>query len=210
MGFCVFVKLYKETSHTQRREKQQEHQPSSARKKRGENMPNKQKKQRAGEKKTGDFSFRMKIGEDEVEVSGTREDVNKTLENLPNLVPHIHKAFEDLKPKTVATLTVKTEAQQKTATDETAQIFPKIATTSNVVEAVIKVLETDWGKWRPRTEQELREAIKSSGLKFSDHALSQTLEGLAKKGLVRRWNTNTGFVYILAEAKELSFKEEQK
>jgi hypothetical protein len=173
-------------------------------------LPNKENKQRAGEKKTADFSFRMKIGEDEVEISGTHEEVTKTLENLHNLVPNIHKAFEDLKPKTVATLTVKTEAQPKANPEETAQTFPKIATTSNSVEAVIRVLETDWGKWRPRTEDELKEAMKSNDLKFSDHTLSQTLDALAKKGLVRRWSTNTGFVYILAEAKELSLKEKHK
>jgi len=173
-------------------------------------LPNKQNNQREAEKKPADFSFRMKIGEDEVEISGTHEEVAKTLENLPNLVPNIHKAFEDLKPKTVATLTVKTEAQQKTGAEETAQGFPRITTTSNSVEAVVRALETDWGRWRPRTEEELKEAIKSNGLKFSDHTLSQTLETLAKKGLVRRWNTNTGFVYILAEAKELSFKEKHK
>ncbi len=173
-------------------------------------MPNKQNKRREDEEKTPNFSFRMKIGEDEVEVSGTHEEVTKTLESLPELVPNIHKAFEDLKPKTVATLTVKTEGQPKAVTEENAQTFPRIAPTSNIVEAVMRTLETDWGKWRPRTEEELRQTMKDNGLKFSDHTLSQTLETLAKKNMVRRWNTNTGFVYILAEAKDLSFEEKHK
>ncbi len=173
-------------------------------------MPNKQNKRREDEEKTQNFSFRMKIGEDEVEVSGTHEEVTKTLESLPGLVPNIHKAFEDLKPKTVATLTVKTEAQPKTGPEENAQTFPRIAPTSNIVEAVMRTLETDWGKWRPRTEEELKQAITESGLKFSDHTLSQTLETLAKKSMVRRWNTNTGFVYILAEEKEVNLRKEHK
>lgn len=173
-------------------------------------MPNKTNKEREDEKKTANFSFRMKVGEDEVEVSGTHEEVTKTLESLPDLVPQIHKAFEDLKPKTVATLTVKTEEQPKAGSEENAQTFPRIAATSNVVEAVMRTLETDWGKWRPRTEEELKETLQASGLKFSDHILSQTLDTLAKKGMVRRWNTNTGFVYILAEAKAVSFREKQK
>ncbi len=176
-------------------------------------MSNKQNKKRKDEEKTQAFSFRMKIGEDEVEISGTHEEVTKTLESLPELVPNLHKAFEDLKPKTVATLTVKTEAQPaqpKAGTEENTQEFPRIAPTSNIVEAVMRTLETDWGKWRPRTEEELRQAITESGLKFSNHTLSQTLETLAKKGMVRRWNTNTGFVYILAEEKEVNLRKEHK
>ena len=172
-------------------------------------MSNKKSNPQNADEKAGIFSFRVKIGEDEVEIKGTHEEVMKTLENLPNVVPSIHTAFDNLKPKTVATLTVKTEAQQaKTAPDDSAQGFPKIAATSNCVEAVVRVLETDWGKWRPRTVGELREAVKASGLKFSDHVLSETLDALAKKGVVRRWNTNTGFVYILAEGKDLGLKEE--
>jgi hypothetical protein len=45
-------------------------------------------------------------------------------------------------------------------------------------------------------------------LKYSDRVFSQTLTLLANKGFVRRWNTNTGFVYILAEKKGLSEGEE--
>jgi hypothetical protein len=169
-------------------------------------MPKKSNPHNADES-TGSFSFRVKIGEDEVEIRGTHEEVTKTLENLPSLVPSIHTAFDGLKPQTVATLTVKTQAQPKTGTEETVQVFPKIATTSNSVEAVIKVLETDWGKWRPRTVEELKDAMKASGLKFSDRVLSETLDALARKCVVRRWNTNTGFVYILAERKDLELKE---
>src|SRR4030067_3356313 len=78
------------------------------------------------ERKRG-FAFRIKMGEYEVEIRGTHEEVTKTLENLPSLVPNIHKAFETIKTKTIATLTVKTEAQPKTtASEEPAQAFPKI------------------------------------------------------------------------------------
>jgi hypothetical protein len=172
-------------------------------------MPNKKNNPKNADEKTGNFSFRVKIGEDEVEIKGTHEEVTKTLEHLPNLAPSIQTAFDNLKPKTVATLTVKTEAPQtKTPVDDSAKDFPKIAPTSNSVEAVVRVLETDWGKWRPRTVEELKEAMRASGLKFSDHVLSETLDALAKKGVVRRWNTNTGFVYILAERKDVGLKEE--
>jgi hypothetical protein len=171
-------------------------------------MPRKKATEKKTEENTGNFAFRIKIGEQELEITGTYEEVTKTIENLPNLAPNVHKALESLKPKTVATLTVKTEAQPKQVTEETAQVFPKIVSSGNSEEAVLRILGTDWGKWRPRTVEELKEALRANGLKYSDRVLSENLNALANKGLVRRWNTNTGFVYILAEEKSLGSGEE--
>lgn len=154
------------------------------------------------------FAFRVKIGEYEVEIKGKYGDVTKTLENLPSLIVHVQKAFETVKPKTIATLTVKTEPSPKPASEEPAQSYPKINSPRNCENAVIKILETDWGKWRPRTVEELKEAIKANELKYSGRVLEDTLNELADKGMVRRWNTNTGFVYILAEAKSMGSGDE--
>lgn len=156
------------------------------------------------------FAFRVKIGEYEVELKGTHKDVTKTIENLPSLISHVNRAFESVKPKTVARLTVKTEPLPKAMSEEPVQSYPKIASPTSSDEAVIKILETDWGKWRPRTMEELKEAVKSNGLKFSDKVLEDTLKKLGDKGMVRRWNTNTGFVYILAEEKRLASGDEMR
>ena len=164
-------------------------------------MPGKKQVEKVNQEKNRDFSFRIKIGDYEVEIRGTHEEVTETIENLPNLVPNIQKALDSLKPKTVATLTVKTESQPKPTSEEPAREFPKVASSANCEEAVLRFLGTDWGKWRPRTVEELKEAMKANGLKYSDRVLTDTLDALAKKGKARRWNTNTGFVYILAEEK---------
>jgi hypothetical protein len=149
------------------------------------------------------FSLRVKIGEYEVELSGTRQEVIETVENLPDMIAKVNKAFECAKPKTIATITVKTAEETKTPkpTETPAQNYPKIATTDNADQAVLRILESDWGKWRPRTLEELKEAVQTNDLKFTEKSLTSALEGLSKKGLVKRWNTNTGFVYILAEQK---------
>jgi hypothetical protein len=91
------------------------------------------------------FAFRIKIGEYEVEIRGTRDDVKKTLEDLPNLVTNVHKAFENVKPKTIATLTVKTEPAVKTkaAPKTPAQTYPKITSASNCEEAVLGKMATE-------------------------------------------------------------------
>ena len=165
-------------------------------------LPNKAVK----EKKSGGFAFRLKIGDYEVEILGTYGEVTKTLKNLPDLVTNVHKAFEIIKPKTVATLTVKTEPPAKAkATPKTpAQTYPRITSAANCEDAVLRLLETDWGKWRPRTREELKDAMKANKMKYTKRTLTKTLDTLADKGMVRRWNTNTGFVYILAEEKTSS------
>lgn len=154
-------------------------------------------------KKPESFTFRIKIGEYEVEIKGTHNEVTKTLEDLPNLVKRVHKAFETVKPKTVATLTVKTEppAKAKAAPKTPSQVYPKITSTTNSEDAILGLLESDWGKWRPRTREELKDAMKANKVKYTKRALTGTLNKLADKGMVRRWKTNTGFVYILAEEK---------
>ena len=154
------------------------------------------------------FAFRIKIGEYEVEISGKHEEVTKTIENLPSLVTNVQKAFENLKPKTIATLTVKTEPTKSESSESVAQSNPRVASAANCKEAILRILETDWGKWRPRTMEELKAAMKANELTYSGRVLNETLNELANKGMVRRWNTNTGFVYILAEEKPLSSGEE--
>ena len=160
-----------------------------------------QKKQ--SNEKSECFSLRVKIGEYEVELSGTRQEVMETFENLPDLIANVHKAFECAKPKTVATITVKTAEETKTAkpAETPAMNYPKIAATENADQAVLRILESDWGKWRPRTVEEIKQAMQTNNLKFTERVLDSALDRLSKKGLVRRWNTNTGFVYILAEQK---------
>ena len=157
----------------------------------------------ASKEKNEGFAFRIKLGEYEVEIHGTPEEVHKTLKDLPNIVANVHKAFENVKPKTVATLTVKTEPTAKTKeTPKTpAQTYPKISDVINCQGAVLGLLETDWGKWRPRTMEELNDAMKANKITYTQRTLERTLNKLANKGMVRRWNTNTGFVYILAEKK---------
>jgi hypothetical protein len=146
------------------------------------------------------FAFRVRMGEYEVEVNGTREEVLKTIEDLPILVTNVRKAFENVKPKTVATLTVKTGSQKEQAD---AHKYPRIMQTENCDDAIIRTLETDWGKWRPRTMDELKDALKANGLDYSGRVLEGVLMGLVKSGKVRRWNTDAGYVYILVEKEVL-------
>jgi hypothetical protein len=147
------------------------------------------------------FVFRVRLGEYELEIGGSREDVLRTIGELPGLMVNVRGAFEGLKPKTVATLTVKAEGGKKE--EAAAQKYPKISRVEGCDEAILRVLETDWGKWRPRTVDELREALRANGLKFGGRVFAGVLMGLVRKGRVRRWKTDAGYVYILAEQESL-------
>lgn len=142
------------------------------------------------------FVFRVKIGEYEVEIGGSREEVLKTVEELPTLMTGVRGAFESVKPKTVATLTIKKEAPKEEAV---TQKYPKIVRADKCDEAVLRVLESDWGKWRPRTVAELNDALRANDLDFSGREVAAVLLGLVRKGRIRRWKTDAGHVYILAE-----------
>ena len=98
------------------------------------------------EKQSENFSFRLKTGEYEIEIKGTHEEVTKTIEDLPDIVINVHKALENVKPKTVATLTVRTEPTAKPEQEAPAQSYPKIVSPASPAEAFVKILETDWGK----------------------------------------------------------------
>ena len=75
------------------------------------------------------FSFRVKIGEQEIEISGTRDDVMKTLEELPRLMENVQKAFELTK--------------NKETVQSVSSVFPSISS-SSCSEAVLQLLTSDW------------------------------------------------------------------
>ena len=157
------------------------------------------------------FSLRVKIGEYEVALVGTHQEVTETIENLPDLLAKINKAFEFVKPKAIATITMKATEESEPAKPKEAstQSYPKISPTENPNQGVLRILESDWGKWRPRTVEEIKQAVIKNNLNFSERVLTSALDGLSKKGLLRRWNTNAGFVYILAEEKTMKPKGEK-
>lgn len=154
------------------------------------------------------FAIRVKAGEYEVELKGTRNEVLETVKELPDLMADFVKAFENLKPKPAA-LTVK--AVTATVKKEyPVEKYPKIGEVKDCRDALLKILESDWGKWRPRTFSELKDALAANKISYSERTLTGELHGLVETGKVRRWKTDKGYVYILAEKEILAHKEESR
>jgi len=132
------------------------------------------------------FSFRVKMGQQEIEISGTREEVIKTIEELPSLVASISKAFESTK-------------NTGTTSESITPTYPSVSS-STCGEAVLQLLGTDWGK-QPRTLTELGEALKANSLHYPSTTLSGVLAWLVRKNKIKRWKTDKGYVYVLTGGK---------
>jgi len=155
------------------------------------------------------FSFRVRFGEYEVELNGTKQEVLDTIKDLPALVEKVSKAFEESRIKGTSTptkpLTVRIAPSSNT-TASTAPApsipIPSIPHTQQCNQAVLSLLETDWGRWKPRTLPEIIEALRVNAIHYPATTLSGVLNWLVKKGKVRRWKTDEGYVYILTEKEQ--------
>jgi hypothetical protein len=132
------------------------------------------------------FSFRVKIGSQEIEISGTREEVMKTVEELPHIMETISKAFKSTK---------KGEETEQLA----GSTYPQVSA-SGCSEAVLQLLTSDWGK-QPRSLPELGDALKANAIYYPSTTLSGVLAWLFRKNKIKRWKTDKGYVYVLAGGK---------
>jgi len=145
------------------------------------------------------FSLRVKIGQNEVEISGTQKEVLKTVEDLPKLVENVSKAFVHIGPRSEAVVEKVPITVKLTSPAVSSVEIPLIKKAKNCSQAVLRLLESEWGVWKPRTLPEIVEALKVNALNYPKSTLSGVLSWLVKKGKVRRWKTDGGYVYILAE-----------
>ena len=128
------------------------------------------------------FSFRVKMGQMEIEISGTRDDVMKTLEELPRLMETVSKAFESTK--------------NREDSQSVSPAYPSVSS-SSCSEAVLQLLSSDWGR-QPRTLTELGEALKANAVYYPSTTVSGVLAWLVRKNKIKRWKTDKGYVYVLA------------
>lgn len=145
------------------------------------------------------FSLRVKMNQNEVEISGTQKEVLQTIGDLPKLIDNVSKAFAHINSKVVSIEKTPVTVRLTSPTDAPSIKYPSIKKARNCSQAVLKLLETEWGAWRPRTLSEIVQALKANALNYPSTTLSGVLSWLVKKGKVRRWKTDAGYVYILTE-----------
>ncbi len=129
------------------------------------------------------FSFRVKMDGQEVEISGSREEVIETIEQLPCLIANVSKAFESTKYKVASSGSV-------------VRAYPSVSS-SDCSHVILELLRTDWGN-RARTLTENGEGLKANALHYPSTTLSGVLAWLVRKNKIKRWKIDRGYVYILA------------
>ena len=138
------------------------------------------------------FSFRVKMGQREIEISGTQEEVFKTIEELPQLMEAISNAFDSTKTR-----------------DENEQLagssYPSLSA-SGCSEAILQLLSSDWSR-QPRTLTELGEALKANAVYYPSTTVSGVLSWLLRKNKIKRWKTDKGYVYVLAGGRKDNGKD---
>jgi len=138
------------------------------------------------------FSFRAKIWSQEIEISGTKQEVLETIKELPQLMETVSKAFELTK-------------NREETMQPVSSVFPSISS-SSCSEAVLQLLASDWGR-QPRGLTELGEALKANAVYYPSTTVSGVLAWLVRKNKIKRWKTDKGYVYVLAGGRKDNGKD---
>ncbi|UCD73180.1 MAG: hypothetical protein JSW01_00625 [Candidatus Bathyarchaeota archaeon] len=142
------------------------------------------------------FSLRVQIGEYEIELSGNREEVLSTLNELPSIVEKISRSF-NLSERGVHRVTEIERQDDEASADEASEAVPTIPRPAGPSDAITKLLSTEWGR-KPRVWQEINDALTINAIYYSKGSITGTLTNLTKKGKLRRIKTEKGFGYILS------------
>jgi len=145
------------------------------------------------------FSLRVRLDRCEIEVSGSRDDVLQTVKDLPNLIAAVSEAFAAAGVDvSSASAPVESSSSSVSSSAHASVTYPSIQSSGNCSDAVLRLLETDWGRATPRMLPELIEAMKANAVHYPATTLSGVLNWLVRKGKVKRWKTDKGYVYVLA------------
>lgn len=138
------------------------------------------------------FTVRIKVGNNEVELSGSYEDVMKTLEKISELVSNIALAFGNMPTQHL----IQENASQTQMPDEG---FPSLTVdpATPCPDAIVQLLSTEWGRKKPRTLSELLAAMKVNAIHYPEGTVKGRLTDLTKRGVLRRISSRRGYEYIL-------------
>lgn len=133
------------------------------------------------------FTIKIRFGNNEIEVSGSKEDVLEALNNFSNIMDKLTQAFNTTPIKPVAEPTSIREVSIPSISVEPDTPCP---------EAILKILSTEWGQAKPRKLRELLEAMKVNAIHYPVGTVKGRLTDLTKKGVLRRVKEGREYGYI--------------
>lgn len=137
---------------------------------------------------TDAFTLRIRLGDREVELRGTREDVLTSLDDLPRMVERVAQAFAR-----------RTDAAV-TSPAPTTMEYPSLTVDPSLScpEAIQQLLDTPWGRNAPRKLSEILEAMRVNAVHYPVGTVKGRLTDLTKRGVLRRVKGPGGYGYLLA------------
>ncbi|MEE8570285.1 MAG: hypothetical protein V3S97_04720 [Candidatus Bathyarchaeia archaeon] len=133
------------------------------------------------------FTIKIRFENNEIEVSGSKEDVLEALNNFSNIMDKLTPAFNITPIKHISKPTIVRQAS-----------IPSISVEPNTPcpEALLKILSTEWGKEKPRKLRELLEVMKVNAIHYPVGTVKGRLTDLTKKGALRRVKEGREYGYI--------------
>jgi predicted transcriptional regulator len=129
----------------------------------------------------------------------------RTIDDLPKLVTTVSEAFsqvqsEEHSNRNAEQSAVPASLLQSPSITAVATAYPSIQSSGGCADAVMRLLATGWGRVAPRTLPEIVEAMRANAVHYPATTLSGVLNWLVRKGKVKRWKKDKGYVYVLAQA----------
>jgi len=133
------------------------------------------------------FTIKIRFGDNEIEVSGAKEDVLEALNNVSHIMEELTHAFNSTPQQPTAEPQIAGEAS-----------IPSISVGPDTPcpEALLRILSTEWGQERPRKLRELLEALKVNAIHYPVGTVKGRLTDLTKKGVLRRVKEGREYGYI--------------
>ena len=136
------------------------------------------------------FTIKIKAKDNEIELSGSKEDVMDALNNINDIMAKVTRTFTN--PSTVqSTLQIPPPTITKSK-------FPSISVSPDTPcpDTILKLLSTDWGREKPRKLRELLEAMKVNAIHYPIGTVKGRLTDMTKKGFLRRVKEGREYAYI--------------
>lgn len=140
------------------------------------------------------LTMRIRKGQNEIEISGLKEEVIMTLRDLPSLVSIFNDAFNELGKEELKETPIEQGSLGREVTLPNVAVSPD----TSCPDAIIKILSTEWGRKTPRKMREILEAMKVNAIHYPIGTVKGRLTDMTKKGVLRRVRVNRAYGYLLA------------
>jgi hypothetical protein len=138
------------------------------------------------------LTMRIRKGQNEIEISGSKEEVMTILRDLPSLVSVFNEAFSELGKEKLKVTSIKQGSLNEVALPNVA-----VSPDTSCPDAIVEILSTEWGRKTPRKMREILEAMKVNAIHYPIGTVKGRLTDMTKKGVLRRVRVNRAYGYLL-------------